>query len=132
MNTCLNCGKPVSGRSDKKFCDLGCKSAYSNKQKKVKEEFVLRVNKQLRVNWKILKTINPKGTSRVRKSFLEGQGFDFKYFTNIYKTTTKGEVYYFTYDVGFKEISSTHVCIVNWQDYMDDYQIPVSIYEDKS
>ena len=121
---CLYCGKVLVGRSDKKYCDLGCKSAYANKKKHEKEALVLKVNKQLRQNWKILKTINPQGKSTLRKEYLISQGYNFKYFTNVYRAKN-GNTYYFCYDVGMMEVDKTHVCIVNWQDYMAQYKIPI-------
>ena len=125
---CLHCHKPLAGRSDKKYCDLGCKSAYSNQKKHEKERIVITINKQLRQNWKILKTINPQGKSTLRKAFLISQGYNFNYFTNVYRTES-GNIYYFCYDVGLREISKTHICIVNWQDYMESYRIPIGNYE---
>lgn len=121
---CLHCNKPLVGRSDKKYCDLGCKSSYANKKRHEKEGLVLKINKQLRQNWKILKTINPQGKSTLRKEFLISQGYDFNYFTNVYRTK-KGNTYYFCYDVGIMEINKTHICIVNWQEYMAHYKIPI-------
>ena len=124
-NTCLHCGTPLKGRSDKKYCDLGCKSAYSNNKRQQKEEVLITINQQLRTNWKVLKQMNPQGKSTVRKSFLRSLGYDFKYFTNVFKTP-KGKLYYFCYDMGITEVDKSHICIVNWQPYMERYVPPIA------
>ena len=35
METCLECGEKIIGRSDKKFCNDACRNSYNNKQNKV-------------------------------------------------------------------------------------------------
>jgi len=123
--TCLHCGKPLKGRADKKYCDPSCKSAYSNARRQHREEAVLQINHILKKNWKILKRLNPEGKSTVRKSFLHSLGYNFTYFTNVYKTQ-KGNLYYFCYDMGITEVDKTHICIVNWQSYMNSYAPPIA------
>ena len=74
-----------------------------------------------------MKTINPQGKATVRKEYLKSRGYDFSYFTHIYKSK-KGNVYFFCYDVGLMEVKNTHVCIVNWQEFMNNYTIPIAFF----
>ncbi len=117
MSICENCGSEIKGRSDKKFCDNQCRSAFHNSNKNEKEEFIKRINKKLRKNRMLLKFASPAGKTTVRRSFLIEKGFDFRYFTNTYKTKT-GNVYQFCYDYGWLELVDEKVLIVNWQPYM--------------
>lgn len=124
QNTCRYCGEILHGRAGKRYCNIACKNAYSNAHKSEEELGVNRINRVLRSNWRILKTLNPKGKTTVRKEFLHEKGYDFNYFTNVYLTDKK-KVYYFCYSMGLTEVSKTHICIVNWQDYMERFQHPI-------
>ena len=115
---CLFCHKEMKGRRDKKFCDTQCRSAYHNSYKNEKEEFIRTINKILRKNRMILKFASPRGKTTVRRTFLSEKGFDFRYFTNTYKTKT-GNTYHFCYDFGWLEVEGEKVLIVNWQPYME-------------
>ena len=129
MSQCLYCKELIAeGRKGKKFCNAYCKSSYHNERRKADETIVTEINRILRTNWRILSSLNPQGKSTVKKLFLIEQGYNFNYFTNIYRTQ-KGIIYYFCYDVGITEVSKAHVCIVNWQNYMGRFQHPISSLE---
>jgi len=125
---CIFCETELKGgRSDRKYCDAQCRASYHNAQTKEKEQNVRQINDILKKNWKILKMLNPKGHSTVRKSFLDEQGYNFNYFTNVY-LTVPGKVYYFCYDMGITEIDNSivpKVNIVDWQPYMKEYKLPI-------
>lgn len=56
---CLYCKTEIVGRTDKKYCNLHCKSAYQYQQSKERpERFYNRVDNQLKLNRKILKEYN--------------------------------------------------------------------------
>lgn len=124
METCLQCGKTLKGRQDKKFCDSYCRAAYHNNKRRSAENKLAEVNRALRRNWRILTTLNPQGKSTLRKTYLFEQGYNFNFFTNIYRTK-KGKIYYFCYDMGITEVDSNHICIVNWQSYMEGFRHPL-------
>ena len=119
IRKCLQCGKNIQGRSDKKFCDVYCKSTYNNEVLRNDEVLIRTMNSILRKNRRILKDLNPVGKSSVRKDVLLGGGYRFKYFTHIYKTK-QNNIYYFNYDMGIMQSTSEpeKYIIVNWQDYM--------------
>ncbi len=127
MEYCKQCNQLLKGRKGKKFCDEYCKSSFHNKQRQEKEDIVTQVNKILKTNWRILRRINPQGKSTLRKEYLHELGYNFNYFTTIYRTQ-KGKVYYFCYDVGITEVDTQHVCIVNWQEYMEGFKHPLGRY----
>ena len=128
--TCDFCNEPITiGRFDKRYCDDNCRANYHNKKHREKEASVRLVISILRKNWKILKLLNPSGHTTVRKSYLIEHGYNFNYFTNIYKTAKgNGRAYYFCFDMGFCELENSEghkVNIVNWQPYMEEYKLPV-------
>ena len=57
MNKCLNCKSKLIGREGKKYCSDSCKSAYQYEHRKRTNAFFIKVDKQLKVNRKILKKI---------------------------------------------------------------------------
>jgi len=131
IKKCLDCQTDLKGgRIDRKYCDAQCRASYHNRQRQEKEHGVRQINEILKKNWKILTMLNPTGHSTIRKTFLEEHGYNFNYFTNVYRNVNNGRVYYFCYDVGLAEIPKSEipkVNLVNWQSYMDEYQVPIGI-----
>lgn len=118
---CLACKKKLKGRSDKKFCDLYCKSAFHYK-KSLEEapRFYYKVDNQLKLNRRILKTFNRSGKTTVRAATILDLGFDPKFFTHYWKNT-RGDVYLFVYEYGFlkKKVHNVEkLILIKWQDYM--------------
>ena len=82
------------------------------------ENLMKLVNQVLRRNRIILKQASPQGKTTLRREVLEQAGFDFRYFTNLYRTQ-KGSTYYFCYDYGYLLLPEDKVLIVNQQAYMN-------------
>ncbi len=111
---CLECGEPLKGRADKKFCDDQCRSNYNNKANSDTTAEMRNINNVLRKNRKILETITPEeGKVKISKTKLHDKGFNFKYFTHTY-TTQKGTVYKLCYDYGYLPIENDYFMIVKW------------------
>ncbi len=121
MKTCPNCNEPVLGRSDKKFCSTYCKSNFHYKSQLEKGERLFeKINKQLRLNRKLLRAYNRAGKSIVLKHTLLEAGFDPKYFTHYWKNK-KADVYLFCFEYGFlqkQENGKAKYVLVVWQEYM--------------
>ncbi len=119
---CLNCGEILTGRKDKKYCDQHCKSAYQYTAKKGQQSpFFIRVDKQLRLNRKILKKYNVGGKAIVRHDVLIKEGFNPSFFTHYWKNL-EGNVYLFVYEYGFLKTTEHHrtkYVLIQWQDYMN-------------
>lgn len=117
---CPVCGFSIKGRSDKIFCSSKCKSIHQYENRQEKEAFYLKVDKQLKINRKLLKHHNKSGYTTLKKSELHAKGFDPNFFTHYWKTQ-KGEVYLFCYDYGFLSLERNgkrKYLIIQWQDYM--------------
>ena len=110
-NICLECGTRLYGRFDKKFCNDQCRNNYNNKQNRDETAIVKTVNRTLRKNRRILKELNPNGKAKIKRKQLESRGFDFKYFTNVYKTK-EGKVYYFCYEYGYLPLDNSYFALV--------------------
>jgi predicted nucleic acid-binding Zn ribbon protein len=119
--SCPICEAIIVGRSDKKFCSMKCKSINQYEKRQKNEGFFLKVEKQLRINRKLLKRFNRSGFATIRKSELISAGFNPKFFTHYWKNA-KGEVYLFVYEYGFLS-KKTHrkekYILVTWQEYMN-------------
>ncbi|WP_205503988.1 hypothetical protein [Rufibacter psychrotolerans] len=116
---CPQCGDVFRGRVDKRFCSDQCRACYNNasKRENTGEQFIHRVNTILRRNRAILKKASPLGKTTLRRQVLEMAGFDFNYFTSVYRSQ-KGSTYTFCYDYGYLLLPEEKVLIVNFQPYM--------------
>lgn len=114
---CLECNEAFQGRSDKKFCSDQCRTTYYNRQNADSTNYMRNINRILRRNRKILSDLNPNGKSKAGKTKLLDLGFNFSYFTNVYKTKT-GKVYYFCYEQGYLLIEDNQFALVLRQEYV--------------
>ena len=117
---CIECGKPLVGRKDKKFCDTECRAAHHNKNKSPGELEIQHIQAILRHNRKILKTLCPQGKATVRRELLNHLRYDYRYFTGTYKSAVG--TYYLCYDYGFAPImegNKQKALIIQRQEYMD-------------
>ena len=123
---CKHCNKELQGRTDKKYCNLHCKSAFQYQlAKEQPERFFNIVDNQLKLNRKILKEFNRGGKVTVRAELINEMGFDANFFTHYWKNQ-KGEVYLFVYEYGFlkiKEQTNEKYVLVLWQEYMSKPKI---------
>ena len=110
---CLNCNKPVKGRTDKKFCDDYCRNNYNNDLKSNKTNLVRNINNALGKNRRILENLFIAGEEMAKTSRdkLLQKGFQFKYFTHTY-TNKKGNIYFFCYDIGYLPLESDWYLLV--------------------
>jgi len=108
---CLECGSEVFGRVDKKFCSDYCRNAYNNKKNRDTKNIIRNTNNLLRKNYRILEKLNPNQKTKTTKDQLLRHGFNFNYFTNIYKTKA-GKVYYFVYDQGYLSLGNNYYALV--------------------
>ncbi|MBS1745302.1 MAG: hypothetical protein JST21_03940 [Bacteroidetes bacterium] len=111
---CLQCGRTIKGRSDKKFCDDSCRNSYNNVLKAHANNYVRNINNKLSKNRRILEESLPENEEMVKitkQKLLEG-GFQFKFHTHTY-TNKKGNIYYFCYDYGYLPLENEWYLIVH-------------------
>lgn len=116
--SCLECGEPIYGRSDKKFCSDQCRNTYNNNLNRDDVNFMRRINHILRKNRRILAKLNTGNKTNVTRKQLLDEGFNFSYFTNIY-TTKSGKHYFFCYEEGYLKTGEEWFTLVKRQSYVD-------------
>ena len=112
---CQECGQPLRGRSDQKFCSDACRNAFNNQKLGSTTTYMRKINRILKKNHSILKELNGNEKSTTYKSIMLKQGFNFTYFTHVYKTRA-GRVYYFIYDQGFSALENNKFMLVKKED----------------
>ena len=108
------CGKPVKGRSDKKYCDDMCRNSYNNKIKASENNpYIRSINNKLLKNRKILQSLLPAGdeTIKITRQKLQQMDFGFNYYTHNY-INKKGNTYFFCYDYGYLPLESDFFLLV--------------------
>jgi hypothetical protein len=110
---CLNCDKPVKGRTDKKFCDDFCRNNYNNQLKSNTINLVRNINNALGKNRRILENLFIAGEemAKTTRDKLLQKGFQFKYITHTY-TNKKGNMYFFCYDLGYLPLENDWYLLV--------------------
>lgn len=117
---CLECNEPIYGRIDKKFCSDQCRNTYNNRTHAIANKYIRKVNYIIRKNRKIMEEMlenSSKDAIKVHRRKLINKGFNFDYYTNIYKTKT-GKYYYFSYEYGFMKLDDEYFTIVLREDYL--------------
>ena len=117
MAKCKECENELVGRSDKKFCSDYCRNAFNNRLNSDHTKLMRNINNILRKNRRILEEMNPNKKNKFSKEALLYKGFNFSYFTNIYKTKT-GKTYYFCYDQGYLFLDNEFVTLIVRKDYV--------------
>lgn len=111
--SCLACGRPVSGRSDKKFCDDYCRNGYHNRRTSPALSCIRRVNGILGRNRTILEslfTATPGKRKQVKLELLLDAGFRTGYFTHT-KKDRMGRTCYYCYDHGMRMLGADKVML---------------------
>lgn len=115
---CLECGAPILGRADKKYCSDLCRNSYNNSRNRSTNNLVRKINAILKRNRDILEELNPAGKTNISKKRLLDAGFNFNYYTNVYQTK-QGKKYYFCYDQGYLPLEKDYFTLVVKQEYIN-------------
>ncbi len=114
---CLTCGKTIMGRADKKFCDDSCRNAYNNTLNSDSNNYVRNTLNILRKNRRILEEVLAnKETIVISLEKLIQKGYNKKYMTETL-TTQKGEVYYYTFEYGYKLVDEGKTALIVKQNF---------------
>lgn len=108
---CLECGEPLVGRSDKKFCSDYCRNTFNNRLDVESKNLIRNTNNRLRKNYKVLTELNKTGKTKVTRLRLYDRNFDFNFFTSTY-TTKVGKIYYYVYDQGYLELENDYFLLI--------------------
>lgn len=89
--TCLECGKELYGRTDKKFCNTSCKNRYHNRTTEDKRKMVQRMMTDLSSNYAILERLLNTGIKVVSLCDAEAMGFRTSIITGFSRTRGHNE-----------------------------------------
>lgn len=80
---CRYCGNPLRGRTDKLYCDITCKNAFHNQHQQNDRRDIEQIDRILKQNRIILKTIlGDRTTAKVFKAELMQRGLRFEFHTH--------------------------------------------------
>lgn len=97
---CEDCGTPIVGRTDKRFCSDQCRNNHNNRLNSDSNSRMRSTNNVLRRNRRILLTLNTHGRTVIRKGQLLAMGFDFNHVTSL-SATRQGVPCYYCYEQGY-------------------------------
>lgn len=109
---CKICNKPIKGRSDKKFCSLGCKNHYNLKLASVTRLATIKTDAILHRNRSILlellgKNLNQKKIYRLE---LDKKNFKYSYITGFH-VNKHGKTVHHVYDFSWILFSDEEILI---------------------
>ena len=109
---CKICKKEFSGRSDKIFCSVECKSIYHVKLRAVTKSATKSIDKILHRNRSILLEVMGKNihSKKLSRSVLDNKKFHFGYITN-YHINKQGKTVNYVYDFSWMIFSDQEVLI---------------------
>lgn len=90
-STCLECGTPISGRKDKKFCCTDCKNIYNNRSNRKIKRYKNSVVSILSNNYAILDRLLKCNVSHIAREDLLQLGYDQRYITGHSGRNSKHE-----------------------------------------
>ena len=114
---CQSCGQILQGRTDKKFCDDGCRNNFNNQQNSVQNKEIRIINRVLKRNRAILLALLSVGKKpkKVHREYLLLEGFNFRYMTHQ-EAGPAGQSYQICYDVGLISLKNMDYLIVRAKD----------------
>jgi len=112
---CLDCGEPLVGRADKKFCNDMCRNNYNNQLNSSSSNYIRNINNILRRNRRVMEELNPSGKTKTTREKMGSKGFNFKYLTHKYDTQN-GKTYHFCYEYGYLPLEGDEVLLVKRED----------------
>lgn len=112
---CMDCGEPLVGRADKKFCDDACRANYNNRRNNEESGYLRKVNNILKRNRRILAKLSPEGGRKVKWQTLIDEGFNFNFITDM-SETAEGTQYRFCYEYGYLLQADDEVLLVRRRD----------------
>lgn len=87
--TCLECGREVYGRTDKKFCSDGCKNRFHNRRHNEEKKIIERTLNALYRNHEYLGNLLRTGINAIDIDIAKLSGFEPEIITGWRKTRSK-------------------------------------------
>ena len=112
IRKCRLCKSTFTGRSDKKFCSVKCKTSYNHRLRSTNKPVTSHIDTILHRNRTILLEVLGKRKAQIKVpiSVLEKKKFNFTYITKYY-INSKGKMYHYVYDFSWMTFSDSEVLI---------------------
>lgn len=104
-NFCIECGRSIAGRKDKKFCSTACKNAHNNRIGQQARQCRAIVEKRLSRNYRILESLMCEKVESVRLEDIAPIGFDSECLTEIRRNGLK-HTECRCYDIAYRKTDS--------------------------
>jgi len=112
LKMCELCGKKITGRSDKKFCDDYCRNQFNNARNLKETLRVKQINTILKKNRKIMSSLlGPEEKQKIPGEKMRLLNYDFNFHTHLHHTRN-GKTYYFCYEYGYLLLDNDMVLLV--------------------
>jgi hypothetical protein len=110
---CKQCGRIVKGRTDKQFCNDGCRNQYHNQRNSYQNNYIRQVNHLLQKNRRILAALflGASKDKTIAQQQLADQGFQFRYCTH--ETNTQEGAARFCYEYGYLPLEGDVLLILH-------------------
>ena len=108
---CLDCGKVLRGRSDKKFCDDDCRNSYNNRHNRDEIAIIRNIHNVLRRNRRILAELNSSQQTKVHRDQLITRGYNFDFHTQT-TISQAGKISFYCYEQGLTKIDEEYFQIL--------------------
>ena len=110
---CRLCKQEFSGRSDKIFCSISCKTEYHRKLRATNPRHTKAIDKILHRNRTILLEVMGKYTTqkKVSSMVLDRKRFNYNYITK-FTINKEGKTYHHVYDFAWMRFSDDQILIV--------------------
>lgn len=102
---CLECGRELYGRSDKKFCSLSCKNSFHNRIEQESKRVRAHTVRILDSNYRILEDLMKEKTLSATLEELEAIGYK-SGIVSGFRTTGRGHYEMNCFDIRFSQSSS--------------------------
>lgn len=107
-NSCLECGEPLKGRSDKKFCDTYCRNNFHNRVNADQHREVRSINSRLLRNRRILlDLVGRRERLETDREKLRDAGYDPNYHTRTTWNTKEPILYCYEFELVWKSSKVT-------------------------
>lgn len=99
---CLNCGEPITGRADKRFCSIKCKNEWNNSLIGLDKHDRNRIISILLKNYLVLQTVMESGEKAPELEALAVAGFRPEYVTG-FRRIRRGRDEYRCFDICYNK-----------------------------
>jgi predicted nucleic acid-binding Zn ribbon protein len=112
---CDECGTPILGRTDKRFCSDQCRNTFNNRLNSDNTRSMRNINNVLRRNRRILMNLSSRGRKKIRREKLLALGFDFTHVTSL-KPSRNGKQYFYCYEQGYLPLEKGYFRLITKKD----------------